>query len=128
MTDRIIWGRVVHGDQRGRELGFPTANVEVTQGVIPEDGVYQGWLTDQDGSRHAAAISVGRRTTYYGAAGARLVEAYVLDFDRDLYDHWVTVELGEQVRPQASFSTSEDLIAQMHKDVANVRRLSETTR
>lgn len=126
VSDQILRGRVVHGDHRGRELGFPTANVEVREGAVPSDGVYQGWLHD-DGRRLLAAVSVGGRPTYYGDGGVRLVEVYVLDFDGDLYDRMVNVEVGERVRGQERFSTSEELVAQMHRDVAAVRRLSEAT-
>ena len=111
---------VVVGDRRGRELGFPTANVEI-QVDPPADGVYAGRLERADGSSHLAAISVGSRPTYYGPHGERLVEAYVLDFDGDLYGEQVTVRLGQKVRDQVQFAGSDELIEQMQRDVEAVR-------
>ena len=85
-----VRGPVVHGDGRGgAELGFPTANVAVPAGIaLPGDGIYAGWYRRPDGTAHPAAVSVGRRPTFYDAADdppAPLVEAYLLDFDGDLY-------------------------------------------
>jgi riboflavin kinase / FMN adenylyltransferase len=118
----VLEGVVVTGDRRGRELGFPTANVDVDEaGLLPADGVYSGWIERRDGRRRLAAISVGRRPTYHGEEGSRLLEAYVLDFDGDLYGERVTVGVGSLVRPQIRFEGSEQLIEQMHKDVAAVR-------
>ncbi len=118
----VLHGVVVVGDRRGRELGFPTANVEI-QVEPPPDGVYAGWLDRADGSSHLAAVSVGSRPTYYGRQGERLVEAYVLDFDDDLYGEQVTVRLGEKVRDQVQFSDSDELVEQMRSDVEAVRAL-----
>jgi FAD synthase len=119
----ILSGVVVRGDARGRELGFPTANVELsaTSPELPEDGVYAGWLEDSDGRRRAAAVSVGSRPTYYGDHGFRLVEVHVIDFSGDLYDQPVRVGVGSRVRGQERFSGSEELIAQMARDVEAVR-------
>jgi riboflavin kinase/FMN adenylyltransferase len=115
-------GVVVTGDRRGRALGFPTANVEVPgDTVLPADGVYAGWLERADGSRFVAAISVGTRPTYYSKGGSRLVEAYLLDFDDDLYGENVRVGVGTLVRGQARFDDSQQLIEQMHRDVDAVR-------
>jgi riboflavin kinase/FMN adenylyltransferase len=118
----VLEGVVASGDRRGRELGFPTANVELpSTAVLPADGVYAGWLERIDGVRHVAAISVGRRPTYYADGARRLVEVYVLDFASDLYGEQVRVGIGRQVRAQTRFETSEELIEQMHDDVAAVR-------
>ncbi|HEX9969939.1 MAG TPA: riboflavin biosynthesis protein RibF, partial [Acidimicrobiales bacterium] len=66
-----VRGQVAHGDARGRDLGFPTANVEVPDEILlPADGIYAGWYVRQDGSRHMAAISLGRRPTFYEQAGS----------------------------------------------------------
>src|SRR5581483_6096292 len=82
-----VRGTVVQGDARGRELGFPTANVAVPGDILlPADGIYAGWYVHPDGSRHAAAISLGRRPTFYDNAPASLLEAHLLDFSGDLYD------------------------------------------
>lgn len=126
-TETVLRGVVVTGDRRGgSELGFPTANVELDAGApdLPEDGVYAGWLEDESGVRRAAAVSVGSRPTYYGEHGARLLEAYVLDFSGDLYGHQVAVGLVVRLRGQTAFASSEELIAQMHKDVEAVRALA----
>lgn len=121
-NDVVLDGVVVAGDRRGRLLGFPTANVEVSGGDdLPEDGVYAGWLERASGERLPAAVSVGTRPTYYAEHGARLVEAYVLDFDGDLYGEQVRVAVRDRVRGQARFSTSEELVDQMRRDVEAVR-------
>lgn len=117
----VLEGVVVTGDRRGRELGFPTANVEVSAVSLPDDGVYAGWFERPDGTRYAAAISVGTRPTYYRDGGGRLVEAYLLDFDGDLYGELVRVGVGARVRGQARFEGSEELIEQMGRDVEAVR-------
>jgi riboflavin kinase/FMN adenylyltransferase len=124
----VMNGVVVTGDRRGRALGFPTANVEVPgDTVLPADGVYAGWLERADGSRFVAAISVGTRPTYYSKGGSRLVEAYLLDFDDDLYGENVRVGVGTLVRGQARFDDSQQLIEQMHRDVDAVRAAATLT-
>ena len=126
MTETVLTGTVVPGDRRGRELGFPTANVELhdSEATLPPDGVYEGWLEDMGGIRRLAAVSIGGRPTYYGAHGARLLEAYVLDFSGDLYGQRVRVGVRSVVRGQERFSSSEQLIVQMHRDVEAVRRVA----
>lgn len=120
----LLEGVVVRGDRRGRELGFPTANVEVAAGtVLPADGIYAGWLERAGGERHLAAISIGTRPTYYGAHGELLVEAYVLDFEDDLYGEPVRLGVGERVRGQACFDGDDELVAQMARDVDAVREI-----
>ncbi|MCU1494155.1 MAG: riboflavin kinase/FMN adenylyltransferase [Acidimicrobiaceae bacterium] len=120
----LVEGIVVRGDGRGRLLGFPTANVQPSGPVeLPDDGVFAGWIELEDGSVHVAAISVGRRPTYY-EDGALLVEAHLLDFDGDLYDQHVRVEVGERVRGQLRFSSAEELVAQIEADVATVRAVT----
>lgn len=110
------------GDERGRRLGFPTANLAVGAEVDLVDGVYSGEVELEDGTRHPAAISVGRRPHYY-EAGKRLVEAYLLDFDGDLYGQNIEVDIGELIRAQRSFDSEDELVAQIADDVAVVRRL-----
>lgn len=78
----VARGRVAHGDARGRELGFPTANLSTDGDAL--DGVWAGRLERADGTRHVAAISIGARPTFYGNCGRRLLAAHVLDFARDL--------------------------------------------
>ena len=121
----VLEGVVVSGDRRGRELGYPTANVEVPPTTtLPSDGVYAGWFERRDGSRYVAAISVGLRPTYYSEGARRLVEAYLLGFEGDLYGERVRLGVGAQVRGQVRFETSEQLIEQMQRDVEAVRASS----
>ena len=117
-----VRGVVVHGAQRGRLLGFPTANLSPEcQGLIPQDGVYAGWLIDA-GVRHPAAISVGDNPTFVGVP-QRQVEAYVIGEDLDLYDHVVDVEFAQRIRGMVAFSGVDPLVAQMHDDVEQASRI-----
>jgi riboflavin kinase/FMN adenylyltransferase len=118
-------GVVVRGDRRGRELGYPTANVESpAHTAIPADGVYAGRLVLRDHrgagrSSHPAAISVGSNPTFAGAR--RTVEAYLLDFDGDLYGEHVGVEFVERLRPMLAFIGVPDLLEAMGDDVVRTR-------
>ncbi|GAA4527907.1 riboflavin kinase [Amycolatopsis samaneae] len=115
----VVRGQVESGDKRGRELGFPTANIALRdQDDVVGDGVWAGWAERADGTRIAAAVSVGRRPTYYGADGYRLLEAHLLDFTGDLYDEELTVWLGEHLREQRAYSSAEELITALKNDVA----------
>jgi riboflavin kinase/FMN adenylyltransferase len=117
-----VSGMVVHGFKRGRELGYPTANLAPdAEGFIPGDGVYAGWLVD-GGVRYPAAISVGDNPTFEGVR-KKQVEAYVLDRDLDLYDHVVGIEFAHRVRGMEKFEGIEALIEQMGRDVDRVREL-----
>lgn len=124
-------GTVVHGDARGRELGFPTANLAAdADGMVPADGVYAGWLrrpTVGAGEPDAvlpAAISVGTNPTFEG--NTRRVEAYVLDrTDLDLYGEQVVLEFVERLRPTLRFDSVEALVVRMHEDVEGVREVLE---
>lgn len=114
-------GIVTPGDQRGRDLGFPTANVPVEDGVaVPPDGVYAGHLVT-DGAVLPAAISVGSNPTFDGQE--RRVESYVMDHghDLDLYGRRVQVRLVERLRTMAAFDSIDALVAQMHDDVSAAR-------
>ncbi|HET9897040.1 MAG TPA: bifunctional riboflavin kinase/FAD synthetase [Streptosporangiaceae bacterium] len=118
-----VEGVVVRGEQRGRALGFPTANIEHPPYMaIPGDGVYAGWLASLDAAgavteRWRAAISVGTNPTFDGAE--RTVEAYALDRDDlDLYGVHVAAEFAERLRGQARFASAGELITQMRADVA----------
>ncbi|MGO2658844.1 bifunctional riboflavin kinase/FAD synthetase [Mycetocola reblochoni] len=118
-----VRGEVVHGAKRGRELGFPTANLTPdADGYIPADGVYAGWLV-ADGVRMPAAVSVGNNPTFDGVP-QKQVEAYVLDqTDLDLYGLTVDVEFVDRIRGMVAFTGIEPLIVQMRDDVERVRRL-----
>jgi riboflavin kinase/FMN adenylyltransferase len=115
-------GEVVHGAARGRDLGFPTANLAPTaSGYIPADGIYSGWLVDQAGTRWPAAISVGSNPTFDGVS--RQVEAHVIDRpeesadDFDLYDQTVVVEFVSRLRGMVAYRGAEALVDQMRLDV-----------
>lgn len=116
-----VSGVVVRGEQRGRALGFPTANVPVDDSYsVPPDGVYAGWLVRDGGERLPAAISVGSNPTFDGVD--RRVESYVLDrTDLDLYGEAIRVEFVDRVRDMVAFDGVEALVAQMHDDVARTR-------
>lgn len=119
-----VRGIVAHGDKRGRELGFPTANVSVPGDILlPADGIYAGWLRRADGSVLPAALSLGRRPTFYVESHASLLEAHVLDFDGDLYDEHVRVTFVERLRGEERFEQVEDLVAQIHRDCDQARRV-----
>jgi riboflavin kinase / FMN adenylyltransferase len=119
-------GVVVRGDHRGRELGFPTANVPVPLGIaVPADGVYAGWVTRLDvhsAPRWPAAISVGTNPTFDGVE--RRVEAYVLDRDDlELYDVEIAIDFYARLRGQVKYAGKDALIKQMHVDVEEARHL-----
>jgi riboflavin kinase/FMN adenylyltransferase len=123
-----VEGVVVRGQQRGRALGFPTANAEPPPNTaIPADGIYAGWLAslDTEGTeleRWPAAISVGTNPTFDGSD--RTVEAYALDRDDlDLYGVHVAVEFAERIRGQVRFDSVDDLVTQMHQDVVAARQI-----
>ncbi|HEX7188898.1 MAG TPA: bifunctional riboflavin kinase/FAD synthetase [Actinomycetes bacterium] len=118
-----VEGPVVEGDKRGRELGYPTANLALDADVaIPADGVYAGWLVRADGERLPAAISIGTNPTFGGTV--RRVEAYALDRDDlELYGERVGVEFAERLRPTETFGGVEPLLAQMARDVEQARTI-----
>jgi riboflavin kinase/FMN adenylyltransferase len=118
-------GIVVHGEKRGREIGYPTANLGNIDGqTIPADGVYAGWLTVGI-DRWPAAISIGTNPTFEGVRG-RQVEAYALDqVGLDLYTKPATIEFGWRLRDTLKFDGLEPLLQQMAKDCAEARRLTE---
>jgi riboflavin kinase/FMN adenylyltransferase len=117
-------GIVVHGEKRGREIGYPTANIGLTNlATIPADGVYAGWLS-VGSQRWPAAISIGTNPTFPGARG-RQVEAYALDkTDLELYDLEATIEFGFRLRDTLKFDGLEPLLEQMKKDCDQARELT----
>ncbi|WP_460799489.1 bifunctional riboflavin kinase/FAD synthetase [Microbacterium sp. GXF0217] len=120
-----VRGEVVHGLKRGRELGFPTANLsDVVDALVPADGIYAGWLIDHDtGIRHPAAVSVGTNPTFDDVA-RRQVEAHVLDeTGLDLYGHHVTVQFTHRLRGMVAFEGIEKLKVQIGADVDAAREL-----
>ncbi|GAA2101751.1 bifunctional riboflavin kinase/FAD synthetase [Microlunatus panaciterrae] len=128
LTDHVFRysGVVVKGAQRGREMGFPTANVDVEPGMaVPEDGVYAGWVTRQDSAdaeRWPAAISVGSNPTFAGES--RRIEAYVLDRDDlELYGVPIAIDFYLRLRGQVKYEGMPALVRQMRLDVEQARHL-----
>ena len=114
----ILQGPVVHGEKRGRELGFPTANIVPREGfIVPATGVYAGWA-----NQHPAAINVGVRPTFQSSLGL-LVEPYLLDFDGDLYGQELKVAFAERLRGEEKFDSVDALKEQMAADVQRTREL-----
>jgi riboflavin kinase/FMN adenylyltransferase len=119
-----VRGVVAHGDERGRELGFPTANVSVPGDILlPADGIYAGWFEREDGTVWPTAISLGRRPTFYAEAHVSLLEAHLLDFDGDLYDEHVRVRFVERLRGEVKFDSVDALIEQIRRDCDDARRI-----
>jgi riboflavin kinase / FMN adenylyltransferase len=117
-------GVVFEGDQRGRLLGFPTANVAVPGGLcLPADGVYAGWYERPNGDVHPCAINLGRRPTFYEHADTSLLEAHLLDADVDLYGEPAEVRFMHFLRSERKFDGVDALIAQLGLDVAHARDL-----
>ena len=117
--DYSLSGEVVTGDRRGRELGFPTANVDVSKAMaLPADGIYATWAV-VNGVRKPSATSIGVRPTF--GLTERLVEVYILDFDGDIYGQELEVQFVDKLRDQEKFSSLEALIDQINRDVADTR-------
>jgi riboflavin kinase / FMN adenylyltransferase len=122
----LLRGTVVEGDHRGRELGFPTANLDFDYTpALPALGIYLGHVSVPDrsvGPGHPALVSVGVRPTFHHD-GRVLVEVYLLDWDGDLYDATLIVELDARLREERRFASVEALVEQMRADEAEARRL-----
>jgi riboflavin kinase/FMN adenylyltransferase len=116
----VIDGEVVHGDKRGRELGFPTANLVPQPGyVTPGHGVY----ACRTGDGHAAAVNVGVRPQFETGRG-ELVEAYLIDFEGDLYGQPITIEFLKRLRGERRFPSVDALVEQMARDVDDARQIA----
>lgn len=124
-----VRGRVVEGDRRGRELGFPTANLALENEIVPAAGVYAGRLRFLDdgepaaGGRRAAVTNVGRRPTFQEAGGALVAEAHLLDFAGDVYGRRVELSFEHRLRAEQRFPGVDALKAQIARDVAAARRV-----
>ncbi len=117
-------GLVVQGDQRGRLLGFPTANVEVSNRVcLPADGVYAGWYERPGGEAHPCAINLGRRPTFYEHADSSLLEAHLLDFDDDIYGERAKIRFVSFLRSERKFDGIDALVEQLQSDIAHARQV-----
>lgn len=122
---RIV-GTVVPGDQRGRELGTPTANLASDGGLLPPAGVYAAWATTEDGSLHrGAVVNIGMRPTFDADTGAPVthIEAHLFDFDGDLYGQELGLALVQHIRGEAKFDNAALLKRQIKRDIIEARRI-----
>ncbi|MEA4908060.1 MAG: bifunctional riboflavin kinase/FAD synthetase [Chloroflexi bacterium] len=118
-----VSGEVIHGDERGRTLGFPTANLDFwPQRLLPANGVYATWLW-LDGRRLPSVTNVGTRPTFKEEPVQPNVEAYVLDFDQDIYGRQVRLEFVRQLRPELRYDDVQALIDQMYLDMDQTREV-----
>jgi riboflavin kinase / FMN adenylyltransferase len=108
----LVWGKVKKGNSRGMQLGFPTVNVALHKNI--EDGVYIS-KTKFDGKMHSSLTFVGAAKTF--GEKIKKVESYVLNFNRNIYDEWITVGLIKKIRGNIKFNSEKELIAQMKKDL-----------
>lgn len=114
-------GPVIHGQQRGRAIGVPTANLEFwDEQIVPANGVYAGWAS-LGGARFMAAINIGIRPTFDEAQLS--IEAHLLDFDRDIYGEQLELLFEERLRPERKFDGLDDLVGQIKRDIAATRQL-----
>ncbi|HNS61660.1 MAG TPA: riboflavin kinase, partial [Anaerolineales bacterium] len=117
-----LQGIVIRGDQRGRTIGFPTANLDYSvDKLIPAGGIYACWayLGDQ---KHKAAVNIGTNPTFTPDKKTMSVEAYLLDFDRDIYDETLQLEFVSRLRDELTFDSVDALVTQISKDVEVVRQ------
>ncbi len=125
-----VIGEVIHGEKRGREIGYPTANIGYdAKATIPRDGIYAGWLS-VDTRRWQAAISVGRNPHFPGERAVQ-VEAFAIDVDDptlDLYGEMARVEFGFRLRDTVAFASLDELLVQMRIDVDEARKLTDFSR
>ena len=117
-----VRGTVAGGERRGQELGFPTANVVVPPEILlPAAGIYAGWYVRPDGEPKPAAISLGRRPTFHPEGAPLVLEAYVLDFEGDLYGEPARVRFVRRLRDEERYDSPAELVAQAAIDVEATR-------
>lgn len=120
-----LGGIVIHGAGRGKQINFPTANIDYPQGkATPSNGIYACWATLGD-ETFMAATSVGFNPTFTPERKIQSVEAYLLDFDRDIYDQYLKLEFVSRIRDEVKFESVEALIHQIGKDVEETRKILE---
>lgn len=121
-----LQGLVTHGDHRGRTIGFPTANLSYArEKVVPASGIYACWAYAR-GDKHAAAVNIGTNPTFTPDKQTLNVEAYLLDFDQDIYDETVTLEFVQRLRDELKYDSVTALIEQIRRDVEQTRKLLGT--
>lgn len=119
-----VWGNVIEGDQRGRQIGFPTANIAVeARYAVPADAVYAGWYIQPDGSRWPAAINVGKRPTFYQHAEHSVVEAHLIGFSGSLYGQNARVEFVRLLRSEQRFDGVDALVTQLRVDIDRAKQI-----
>lgn len=119
-----VRGEVISGEQRGRTIGFPTANIDSDPAMAwPADAVYAGWFIREDGSRHPCAVNIGKRPTFHEHAERSLLEAHLIDFEGDLYGEQARVQFVEFLRSEQRFSGIDALVAQLKDDVERSRQI-----
>ena len=114
---------MVHGRERGRAIGFPTANLQTATECLPPDGVYATRIVLADGV-YASITNIGMRPTF--AEPARTIEAHIFDFDRDIYGQDVKLELVDRIRPERKFDSAEMLRAQIASDLKRAKEILAT--
>ncbi len=118
-----ITGRVIHGDGRGKSLGIPTANLDYSsERILPAFGIYATW-TWIDGLRYPSVTNVGIRPTFKNIKNNVQIEAYLMDFDRDIYDKTILLEFVEYLRQEERFDNIQALIDQMHADIKKAQEV-----
>ena len=121
-----LTGEVITGDRRGRELGFPTANLKLdSRSLLPGDGIYATWAV-LDGVRYPSATSIGVRPTFN--LTERLTEVHLIDFDQEIYGNQLCVEFVSKLRDQEKFSGIDELVEKINQDVADSRTILEQDR
>ena len=121
-----LQGLVAHGDQRGRTIGFPTANLSYArEKIIPAGGIYACWA-DVRGKRQKAAVNIGTNPTFTPENETMQVEAYLLDFDQEIYDELVTLDFVNRLRDELKYDSVEALVEQIERDVIQTRELLGT--
>jgi riboflavin kinase/FMN adenylyltransferase len=116
-----VCGRVVHGEKRGRAIGFPTANIQMLRKNTPVEGVFAVTMTGVDGREIPGVANVGTRPTVHGGTDV-LLETYLLDFDKDIYGHYVEVHFKHKIRDEMRFNSLDALRRQIASDVADAKQ------
>jgi len=118
-----LQGLVAHGDQRGRQIGFPTANLNYArEKVIPAGGIYACWASAR-GKKYQAAVNIGTNPTFTPEKETLQVEAYLLDFDQEIYDETVELDFVSRLRDELKYDSVEALVTQIGRDVEQTREL-----
>ena len=119
-----IEGVVVEGDQRGRQIGFPTANISIPESILlPQDGVYACWYRCGDGSKHMAAVNIGHRPTFETGENKSVLEAHLIGFNGDIYGESGRVEFVDFLREERQFDGIDSLKQQLESDIRTVEEL-----